>query len=137
MIKPKHRGARNELAAICWLLEQGYDVYRNVSQHGIIDVIAIKDGETLFLDVKSAFALRASEEQISNNVKWLVCAGNEFTIVNPEPKGTSVLCKSCGKTIPTTGMRRSWCSQGCKNDAEKRMYREQKNGDVRQYRRQK
>jgi hypothetical protein len=30
-----------------WLLRQGYEVYRNVSQHGLIDMIAIKDGKPL------------------------------------------------------------------------------------------
>jgi hypothetical protein len=28
-----------------WLLRQGYEVYRNVSQHGLIDMIAIKDSK--------------------------------------------------------------------------------------------
>jgi hypothetical protein len=30
-----------------WLLRQGYELYRNVSQHGLIDMIAIKDGKPL------------------------------------------------------------------------------------------
>jgi hypothetical protein len=29
------------------LLRQGYEVYRNVSRHGLIDMIAIKDGKPL------------------------------------------------------------------------------------------
>ncbi len=29
------------------LLRQGYEVYRNVSQHGLFDMIAIKDGKPL------------------------------------------------------------------------------------------
>jgi hypothetical protein len=41
----KHKGARSELVACAWLLCQGYEVFRNVSQHGLMDIIAIKDGE--------------------------------------------------------------------------------------------
>jgi len=50
----KHRGAHSELVACAWLLRRGYEVFRNVSQHGLIDLIAMKDGKTLFIDVKTA-----------------------------------------------------------------------------------
>lgn len=30
---PKHFGARNELIACTWLLNQSYEVFRNISQH--------------------------------------------------------------------------------------------------------
>jgi hypothetical protein len=36
----KHVGARSELIACEWLLAQGYEVFRNVSAHGPIDIIA-------------------------------------------------------------------------------------------------
>lgn len=33
MIDRKHRGARSELIASTYLLDQGYEVFRNVSSH--------------------------------------------------------------------------------------------------------
>ena len=53
MLLHKHKGARSELLACAWLLAQGYDVFRNVSQHGRVDIVAIKDGHVTFLDVKT------------------------------------------------------------------------------------
>ena len=47
------RGAVSELTATVWLLEQGYEVYRNVSPEGPFDLVAVKPGETLFIDVKT------------------------------------------------------------------------------------
>jgi hypothetical protein len=49
----KHRGAHAELIACAWLLEQGYEVFRNVSACGSADLIACKDGELLRIDVSS------------------------------------------------------------------------------------
>ncbi len=51
----KHKGATSELIATTWLLKQGYEVFRNVSPHGKIDIIAIHPdtGEILYIDVKT------------------------------------------------------------------------------------
>jgi hypothetical protein len=49
----KHRGAHSELTACLWLLEQGYEVFRNISQHGIVDVVAFRGDEILKIDVKT------------------------------------------------------------------------------------
>ena len=46
-------GARSELRACAWLIEQGYEVFRNVCSHGPIDIVAIKDGVVLKIDVKT------------------------------------------------------------------------------------
>jgi Holliday junction resolvase-like predicted endonuclease len=53
----KHRGAHAELIAASWLLTQGYEVFRNVSPHGVADIIAInfETGERLLIDVKSTY----------------------------------------------------------------------------------
>ena len=53
MLLHKHKGARSELLACAWLLAQGYDVFRNVSQHGRVDIVAIKSGVVTYLDVKT------------------------------------------------------------------------------------
>jgi hypothetical protein len=50
----KHKGAHSELVACAWLLSRGYEVFRNVSQHGKVDVIAIRDGVVMYIDVKTA-----------------------------------------------------------------------------------
>jgi hypothetical protein len=51
----KHKGAHSEPVACTWLLRQGYDVFRNVSDRGSVDVVAIKDGEISLFDVKSSY----------------------------------------------------------------------------------
>jgi Holliday junction resolvase-like predicted endonuclease len=52
----KHTGAMSELKATIWLMEQGYEVFRNVSPHGGVDIIARHptSGEMLLIDVKTA-----------------------------------------------------------------------------------
>jgi predicted phosphodiesterase len=54
----KHKGAYSELIACTWLLRQGYEVFRNVSPLGLIDIVAIKGDVILKVDVKSANASR-------------------------------------------------------------------------------
>jgi hypothetical protein len=49
----KHKGAHAELLASAWLLDRGYDVFRNVSPYGFIDLIGWKDGKFFPFDVKS------------------------------------------------------------------------------------
>lgn len=54
MLEPKHRGAASELRASIWLMDNGYEVFRAVSQHGLVDLVALKDGQVTLIDVKSA-----------------------------------------------------------------------------------
>jgi len=46
-----------ELKAVCWLLEQGYEVFRNDCCTGPIDIIALnkETNEILKIDVKTTF----------------------------------------------------------------------------------
>lgn len=83
----KHRGSHSQLRAELWLLEQGYEVFRNVSAHGPIDLVAIKDDQVLKLDVKTAItvspnsALRLKPEQEAQGIKaLLVKADGSFEI---------------------------------------------------------
>lgn len=55
-METKHKGAHSELAACVWLLEQGFEVFRNVSQHGTTDMVAIKYDCIIRVDVKTAQA---------------------------------------------------------------------------------
>ena len=52
-VEPKHRGAVNELRATAWLIGLGYEVCRNVSQHGPVDLVAIRGDEVILIDVKA------------------------------------------------------------------------------------
>jgi Holliday junction resolvase-like predicted endonuclease len=54
----KHRGAHSELIATTYLLSLGYDVFRNVSAHGLADLIAVnyETGEKVLIDVKSSIS---------------------------------------------------------------------------------
>ena len=49
----KHKGAFAELKAVTWLLEQNYEVFRAVSPHGDVDLIALdpETKETFLFDV--------------------------------------------------------------------------------------
>jgi hypothetical protein len=49
----KHVGARNELYATIWLLEHGYEVFRNISAFGPVDIIGMKDNKIELFDVKA------------------------------------------------------------------------------------
>lgn len=53
-MEAKHKGACSELIASVWLMQQGFEVFRNVSPHGSTDVVAIKYDCTYRIDVKTA-----------------------------------------------------------------------------------
>src|SRR5215469_8635574 len=46
---PKHKGAVAELIASAWLLQHGYEVFRNVSQCGVADMVIWRPGEAPIL----------------------------------------------------------------------------------------
>jgi Holliday junction resolvase len=56
-MKPKHAPSRTgdmaEHYAITWLWDQGYEVFKNCGCTGAIDLVAIKDGKTILIDVKT------------------------------------------------------------------------------------
>lgn len=79
MIKRKHQGAHGELIACAWLLRQGYEVFRNISAHGIVDIIGMKDGIVELYDVKSGTnSLQVS--QVNAGVKLLRVSGQDCFI---------------------------------------------------------
>ena len=56
-IKPNDDSRKGDLAeyyAVTWLWDNGYEVFRNTGCTGPIDMVAIKNGETTFIDVKTA-----------------------------------------------------------------------------------
>lgn len=50
---PNRKGDLSECKALVWLWEQGYEVFTNAGCTGDIDMIAIKDGVTIHIDVKT------------------------------------------------------------------------------------
>ena len=44
-------GARSELLATVWLWDQGFEVYRNLSDRGVVDMIATREEDILKIDV--------------------------------------------------------------------------------------
>ncbi len=112
----KHRGAHSELVATAWLLSQGYEVFRNVSPHGIADVIAVNfaAGEHLWIDVKTSNHIAAPDgsimercdssrltgEQQHCGVRRLIVTrdGNCHWVEEKPVKGPKPQCKAPGCT---------------------------------------
>lgn len=57
----KLRGGYSEIVACAWLLENGYEVFRNVADHGAIDLIAVRGKECILIDVKTVNIVYAPE----------------------------------------------------------------------------
>jgi hypothetical protein len=123
-MEQKHKGAHSELTACAWLLRQGYEVFRNVSQHGLIDIIAIKDGKTLLLDVKSGPSLASvsvSPEQAASGVGILFVDNEQCIIVDsPRVRGawTERNCSYCEQAFMPQGQKGSiqkFCSDTCRS----------------------
>jgi Holliday junction resolvase-like predicted endonuclease len=53
-VNTSHVGRLAEMRAMVWLVDQGYEVFDNISRTGPIDIVAVKKatGEILLLDVK-------------------------------------------------------------------------------------
>lgn len=65
-------GAANELSVAADLIRRGYDVFRNMSPNGQTDLLAMRDGIVLRVQVKSAHVARAE----SNDVLAVYKQGN-------------------------------------------------------------
>jgi Holliday junction resolvase-like predicted endonuclease len=50
-VDPKHKGSLSEHHAIAWLLENDWEVFKNVSPHGRVDLIAKKGTDLRLVDV--------------------------------------------------------------------------------------
>lgn len=121
-IHRKHKGARNELAAACWLLEQGYEVFRNVSAHGSVDIIATRNGEIHFFDVTGAPNRRGTKEQVSKGVKFLVRTDDgDFIVLDvKEVFGLEKLeCLWCEDIFQPRTIRHKYCSVSCQESARR------------------
>ncbi len=62
------KGAIGELKACVWLLSQGYQVFKNITPDGVVDLIAINGDELIKVDVKCASRLYAFGPNIRNEI---------------------------------------------------------------------
>ena len=120
---PKHLGSRNELIATTWLLDQGYEVFRNVSRHGEINIIATRGTEFLLLDVKTGGLDGVSKydglstAQVQRGVKRLnVYDDGTCKIVEPRARPITVrrTCPYCDRSFEAK-RRALYCSPKCSN----------------------
>lgn len=133
----KHKGARAELLAITFLLKEGYEVFRNVSPHGLIDIVALKGGVSVHFDVKTAqitsdggkrLMARLSLEQVSAGVKCINVYDDDAVVIDWSPQASfkheSRECAMCGHAFRQTNAQHLFCTPKCRN-----AYFQSKNGD--------
>jgi hypothetical protein len=125
----KHSGTKNELIATVWLLQQGFDVFRNVSPHGEIDIIAFRDGEVIYFDVKatqynvrgepSPYGNRLTARQIELGVKRLnVYWDGHCEVVEDATTFMAAMsqrrhCSQCGEMFAPREERQIFCTKQC------------------------
>jgi xanthine/CO dehydrogenase XdhC/CoxF family maturation factor len=81
-LKPKHQGAHSELVAAAWLRDHGYEVFRNMSAFGPIDIVGIKNGVIELFDVKTGSGGQTlSAEAQDLGVKVLIVDGDQVRIL--------------------------------------------------------
>lgn len=125
----KHKGARSELLACAWLLERGYEVFRNISPHGPIDLVAIKDGKDIFyFDVKSTpptkhmeyYYAPLTELQQKLRVKPIFVCENGSIFIDPPPTPTKTRhCKHCNTEFIIESAK-IYCSIKCRASSRKK-----------------
>lgn len=127
-------GALSELKAVCWLMEQGYSVFRNVSPEGAIDIIALRGEEIRHIDVKTGD--RASQRDLSygaiNKVEILYVShsgdvrwGND---IDPwKNYNSNKICEHCSSPFIASTFEQKYCKKSCGQIYWKRFYKEKRN----------
>jgi len=106
------KGAHSELIACVWLMGQGYEVYRNISPSGPIDIIAIKDNIISKFDVKScpdidkARPTGISKDQIEQGIQPLY-----VDLLGKCVIGIKIKCRSCQNEFEGLA---GYCSDYCR-----------------------
>lgn len=128
MIEKRHKGALAELRAAAWLFELGYQVFRNLSSHGAIDIIGMKEGKIEFFDVKSFNGGNlpyAKPEAAALGIKFILAKPDgSFEIVIPAERPGPRLCLHCGNTFQPILPTGRYCSNGCRRNAFRRRHGE-------------
>ncbi len=63
------KGDFAEFYAVTWLWDNGYEVFLNAGCTGAVDMIAMKDGETVLVDVKTAVYDPAVDKRTQRRVR--------------------------------------------------------------------
>src|SRR5262245_44601107 len=63
---------------------KGYDVFRAVSAHGPVDLVAIRGSETLRIDVKTVLGRRRSPPA-GGNISYLLVTPDGCELIRPLP----------------------------------------------------
>lgn len=119
---PKHKGAHSEMVAAAWLLSHGYEVFRNVSDRGLIDMIGRKDDVSNLFDVKSSSNSPLSEEQIKIGVRPIYVQPDGSCSIDDNPKmkdSTKDLrvCPYCEFPFKPKRAAQVYCGKVCENGA--------------------
>ena len=123
-------GAICELTACAWLLKNGYEVFRNVSPTGKADLIALKDNQTILIDVTKAkkyydkdgnlsFGKNVIKEKKCNkfNIKVLYVL-DDYCFFAKEYEPNKILnCKQCNKEFINTSNKSKFCCKQCRIDS--------------------
>jgi hypothetical protein len=133
----KHSGARSELIACAFLLELGFEVYRNVSQHGLGDLVGWRDGVFTVFDVKTigergGGRTNLSREQVEAGVRRLnVFLDGRCEIVAEVSvyAPVSLNCRVCGTGFLFRDRTKLFCSVKCgRKDRKRRLGTKEKAG---------
>lgn len=121
-VPKKHKGALNELLACAWLLQEGYEVFRNLSAHGLVDLVAIRDGAIIKIDVKAGAYGVGGREVIKPLYEEQIAEGIIALYVFPDGKCRiewtapgfveDRLCR-CGTMFSPTRYSHLYCSVAC------------------------
>ena len=130
-MKRKHVGARSELLACAWLIANDYEVFRNVSPFGLIDLIGLKMGKIYKFDVTTANeninGKRLHKEQIDEGVIILIVHpdGNCEINSNPQEVGNRkpIDCRGCSKSFKPTNRNQLFCSTVCRHKYKNNKYK--------------
>lgn len=93
-IDRKHKGSASELVACAWLLSHGFEVFRNVSSHGSVDVVAIKGKDLLKIDVTGASIYKGNFSR--NLQKERAAKQHKITVLYVFPTGD---CRFSSETL--------------------------------------
>ena len=58
--------------AITWLWDEGFQVFKNAGCTGMVDLIAMKEGQVYLFDVKMGRPSKRSDEQKAMGVQFII-----------------------------------------------------------------
>jgi Holliday junction resolvase-like predicted endonuclease len=125
------KGAIAEIRAAIWLVEQGFDVYRNVMPNGVFDLIAIRGDEILKVDVTTILCNNAVHRKKQAKVRPhggnVLYAKDDGFVWDYELSSYELYkknCVECGCSFETTKSTHTVCGYKCRVERGGRLARE-------------